>query len=220
MEIFSVLKFTFKKYYEHLFKLVFVGLSWFILTSILLFGGFFALSTGAYPFLILPIVLIGPLLLTGLEAVHLVINQESAGFKKLISYFNSKFWRGFLVFLVTALIYLIFIVDLRFFLVRGQENTWLLAFAFLFAYLVIYFSIYQAYLWGLLIVQSEQSIKNILKNALVISLDNLLFSLLWLLALVILAGLLIVTGIGLPLAFMGILGILLIKGCQEMLAKY
>jgi uncharacterized membrane protein YesL len=215
-----VLKFTFKKYYEHLFKLVFVGLSWFILTSILLFGGFFALSTGAYPFLILPIVLIGPLLLTGLEAVHLVINQESAGFKKLISYFNSKFWRGFLVFLVTALIYLIFIVDLRFFLVRGQENTWLLAFAFLFAYLVIYFSIYQAYLWGLLIVQSEQSIKNILKNALVISLDNLLFSLLWLLALVILAGLLIVTGIGLPLAFMGILGILLIKGCQEMLAKY
>ncbi|SFL60186.1 hypothetical protein [Halanaerobium salsuginis] len=220
MEIFSVLKFTFKKYYEHLFKLVFVGLSWFILTSILLFVGFFALSTGAYPFLILPIVLIGPLLLTGLEAVHLVINQESAGFKKLISYFKSKFWRGFLVFLVTALIYLIFIVDLRFFLVRGQENTWLLAFAFLFAYLVIYFSIYQAYLWGLLIVQSEQSIKNILKNALVISLDNLLFSLLWLLALVILAGLLIVTGIGLPLAFMGILGILLIKGCQEMLAKY
>jgi uncharacterized membrane protein YesL len=215
-----VLKFTFKKYYEHLFKLVFVGLSWFILTSILLFVGFFALSTGAYPFLILPIVLIGPLLLTGLEAVHLVINQESAGFKKLISYFKSKFWRGFLVFLVTALIYLIFIVDLRFFLVRGQENTWLLAFAFLFAYLVIYFSIYQAYLWGLLIVQSEQSIKNILKNALVISLDNLLFSLLWLLALVILAGLLIVTGIGLPLAFMGILGILLIKGCQEMLAKY
>lgn len=215
-----MLKFTFKKYYEHLFKLVFVGLSWFILTSILLFGGFFALSTGAYPFLILPIVLIGPLLLTGLEAVHLVINQESAGFKKLISYFKSKFWRGFLVFLVTALIYLIFIVDLRFFLVRGQENTWLLAFAFLFAYLVIYFSIYQAYLWGLLIVQSEQSIKNILKNALVISLDNLLFSLLWLLALVILAGLLIVTGIGLPLAFMGILGILLIKGCQEMLAKY
>lgn len=215
-----MLKFTFKKYYEHLFKLVFVGLSWFILTSILLFVGFFALSTGAYPFLILPIVLIGPLLLTGLEAVHLVINQESAGFKKLISYFKSKFWRGFLVFLVTALIYLIFIVDLRFFLVRGQENTWLLAFAFLFAYLVIYFSIYQAYLWGLLIVQSEQSIKNILKNALVISLDNLLFSLLWLLALVILAGLLIVTGIGLPLAFMGILGILLIKGCQEMLAKY
>lgn len=215
-----MLKFTFKKYYEHLFKLVFVGLSWFILTSILLFVGFFALSTGAYPFLILPIVLIGPLLLTGLEAVNLVINQESAGFKKLISYFKSKFWRGFLVFLVTALIYLIFIVDLRFFLVRGQENTWLLAFAFLFAYLVIYFSIYQAYLWGLLIVQSEQSIKNILKNALVISLDNLLFSLLWLLALVILAGLLIVTGIGLPLAFMGILGILLIKGCQEMLAKY
>lgn len=220
MEIFSILKFTFKSFYEDLFKLVLLSVGWFIISSILLFSVFIGLSSGWYLILLLPLFFLGPVFLTALYGTNEILENGTVAFKSIFSHFKNNFWRGFLVFLITVILYTIFIVDLRFFLLKGQENIWLLAFAFLFAYLLIYFSIYQAYLWGLLIIQSDKSLKNIFKNAVIISLDNVIFSLLWFLAIFLLSIILFVTGIGLPAGFIGIIGILILKGCREMLAKY
>lgn len=220
MEIFSILKSTFKDFYEDLFKLVLLSVAWFIISSVLLFAVFIGLSSGWYLILLLPLVFLGPVFLTSLYGTSQILEEGRVAFKALFSYFKNNFWRGFLVFLISIILYIIFIVDLRFFLLQGQENIWLLAFAFLFAYLLIYFSIYQAYLWGLLIIQGDRPLKDIFKNAVILSLDNIIFSLLWFLAIFLLSVILFVTGIGLPAGFIGIIGILIIKGTETMLAKY
>jgi hypothetical protein len=220
LEIFSILKSTFKDFYEDLFKLVLLSVAWFIISSVLLFAVFIGLTSGWYLILLLPLLFLGPVFLTSLYGANQILEEGRVAFKSLFSYFKSNFWRGFLVFLASAILYAIFIVDLRFFLLKGQENIWLLAFAFLFAYLLIYFSIYQAYLWGLLIIQGDRPLKDILKNAVIISLDNVIFSLLWFLAIFLLTVILFVIGIGLPAGFIGIVGLLIILGTKEMLAKY
>jgi hypothetical protein len=220
LEIFSILKSTFKDFYEDLFKLVLLSVAWFVISSVLLFAVFIGLSSGWYLILLLPLVFLGPVFLTSLYGTSQILEEGRVAFKALFSYFKNNFWRGFLVFLISVILYIIFIVDLRFFLLQGQENIWLLAFAFLFAYLLIYFSIYQAYLWGLLIIQGDRPLKDIFKNAVILSLDNIIFSLLWFLAIFLLSVILFVTGIGLPAGFIGIIGILIIKGTETMLAKY
>ncbi len=220
MEIFSILKSTFKNFYEDLFKLVLLSVAWFIVSSVLLFAVFIGLTSGWYLIILLPLVFLGPVFLTSLYGANRILEEGRVAFKSLFSYFKNNFWRGFLVFLASVILYAIFIVDLRFFLLKGQENIWLLAFAFLFAYLLIYFSIYQAYLWGLLIIQGDRPLKDILKNAVIISLDNVIFSLLWFLAIFLLTVILFVIGIGLPAGFIGIIGLLIILGTKEMLAKY
>ena len=220
MEIFSVLKYSFKKFYEHLFKLFILGISWFILTSLLLFTVFVSISTGWYLILPIPLLLLGPLFLTALYGVNQLLEYRDFSLKVLFKYFKNNFWRGFLVCIFSIVIYLILLFDLRFFLIQGQQNIWLLAFAFLFGYLLIYFSIYEAYLWGLLIIEPEKSLKEVFKNAVVLSIDNIVFSLVWFLALFLISSLLFIIGIGLPIAFIGIIGPLILKGNKEMLAKY
>lgn len=220
LEIFSILKSTFKDFYEDLFKLALLSVAWFVISSILLFAVFIGLTSGWYLIILFPLVFLGPVFLTSLYGANEILEEGRVAFKKLFSYFKANFWRGFLVFLISVILYIIFIVDLRFFLLKGQENIWLLAFAFLFAYLLIYFSIYQAYLWGLLIIQGDRSLKDILKNAVILSLDNIIFSLLWFLAIFLLTVILFVIGIGLPAGFIGIIGLLIILGTKEMLAKY
>ncbi|PUU91653.1 MULTISPECIES: hypothetical protein [Halanaerobium] len=220
MEIFSILKSTFKDFYEDLFKLVLLSVAWFVISSVLLFAVFIGLTSGWYLILLLPLVFLGPVFLTSLYGTSQILEEGSIALKALFSYFKNNFWRGFLVFLISVILYIIFVVDLRFFLLKGQENIWLLAFAFLFAYLLIYFSIYQAYLWGLLIIQGERPLKDIFKNAVILSLDNIIFSLLWFLAIFLISVILFVTGIGLPAGFIGIIGILILQGTKEMLAKY
>ena len=220
MEIFSILKSTFKDFYEDLFKQVLLSIAWFSISTILLFSVFIGLTSGWYLIILLPLFFFGPVLLTSLYGVNEILKEGKVAFKSLFTYFKEKFWRGFLVFLISIILYAIFLIDLRFFLIKGQENLWLLAFAFLFAYLLIYFSIYQAYLWGLLIIQEDRSLKDILKNAVILSLDNIIFSLLWFLAILLITVILFVTGIGLPSGFIGIIGLLIIQGTKAMLAKY
>ncbi|MCC3144448.1 hypothetical protein LJ207_03820 [Halanaerobium sp. Z-7514] len=220
MEIFAVLKYSFKKFYENLFKLFILGISWFILTALFLFMIFFAVSTGYYLLLPIPLLLLGPLFLTALHGVNQLLEQREFSLKELASFFKKNFWRGVLACIFSIIIYLILLFDLRFFLLQGQQNTWLLAFAFLFGYLLIYFSIYEAYLWGLLVIQPEKSLKDIFKNAVVLSLDNIVFSLVWFLALFLLSFFLFIIGFGLPTAFIGIIGSMILKGNKEMLAKY
>lgn len=216
----SVLKSTFVSFYNDLFKLVLLSTAWFILTVLMLLTALFALSSGAYLMILIPLLFLGPIFLSSLYGAAEILEKGKLSFKAVFRYFKANFWRAFFVFLISTVLYLIFLVDLRFFLLKGQENVYLLALAFLFAYLLLYFTIYQLYLWGLLIVQPEKKLKEVFKNALVLSLDNIVFSLLWFLSVLILTLILIVIGIGVPAGFIGIIGLLIILGTKEILAKY
>ena len=220
MEIFSILKSTFKDFYEDLFKLVLLSTAWFIGSFILLFFILIAFNSGWYIFLLVPVLFLGPIFLTSLYGADQIMKEGKVAFKSLFSYLKNNFWRAFSAFLFSLVLYIIFIIDLRFFLIKGQENIWLLAFAFLFAYLLIYFSICQIYFWGLLIIQSDRSLKKIIKTAFILSLDNIIYSLILFLAIFLLTVILTVIGIGIPAGFIGIIGILMIKGTEEIIAKY
>lgn len=220
MEIFSILKSTFKAFYEDLFKLVLLSTAWFVISFILVFFILIAFNSGWYIFLLLPVLFLGPIFLTSLYGADQIMKEGRVAFKSLFSYLKNNFWRAFLAFLFSLILYIIFAIDLYFFLIKGQENMWLLAFAFLFAYLLIYFSIYQIYFWGLLIIQPDRSFKIILKSAFVLSLGNIIYSLILFLTIFLLTVVLTVIGIGLPAGFIGIIGILIIQGTKEILAKY
>ena len=220
MKIFSILKSTFKAFYEDLFKFVLLSTAWFVSSFILLFFVLFAFNSGWYILLSIPVIFLGPIFLTSLYGADQIMKEGSVAFKSLFSHLKNNFWRAFSAFSFSLILYIIFAVDLYFFLIKGQENILLLAFAFLFAYLLIYFSIYQIYFWGLLIVQADRSFKRVLKSALVLSLDNIIYSLILFLAIFLLTMILTVIGIGLPAGFIGIIGILIIQGTKEILAKY
>lgn len=220
LEIFSILKSTFKSFYEDLFKFVLLSTAWFISSFFLLFFVLIALNSGWYLLILIPLCFLGPVFLTSLYSADQIIEEGKIAFKSIFSYFKGEFWRACSAFLFSLILYIIFVVDLRFFLIKGQDNIWFLAFAFLFAYLLIYFTIYQIYFWGLLVIQKEKSFKDILKNALFLSLDNIIFSLLLFLAVFVLTAILAVIGIGLPAGFIGIIGLLVIQSTREMLAKY
>lgn len=220
MEIFWLLKTTFRDFYQDLFKLVLLSTAWFTITSFLLFLIFIALNSGLYLLLIFPFLFLAPIFLTALFGADKIVKKGELKLKSLFTDFKDNFFRALISFIFTAVLYLIFIIDLRFFLLKGQNNVWLLAFAFLFAYLIIYFSIYQAYLWALLVIQADRSLKTVFKNAVILSLDNIIFSLFWFLSLFLLTVLLFITGIGIPAGFIGIIGILILKGAAEMTAKY
>lgn len=215
-----VLKTTFIKFYNDLFKLALLSLVWFILSMLMFITVLFSLSSGIYLLALIPLFLTGPIFLTSLYGAEEILENGKLRFKTVFAYFKVNFWRAFFVFLISLFLYIIFLVDLRFFLLKGQENIYLLALAFLFAYLLIYLSIYQLYLWGLLIVQPDKKIREIFKNALILSLDNITFSLLWFLSVLILTLVLVVTGIGIPAGFIGIIGLLIILGTKDILAKY
>lgn len=159
METFSILKSTFKAFYEDLFKFVLLSTAWFASSFLLLSFVFIAFNSGCYIFLLLPVLFLGPIFLTSLAGTNQIMEEGRVSFKFLFSYFKNNFWRSFSAFFFSILLYVIFIIDLRFFLLKGQNNIWLLAFAFLFAYLLIYFSIYQIYFWGLLIIQADKPLK-------------------------------------------------------------
>lgn len=220
MEIFSTLKSTFKAFYEDLFKLVLLSTAWFVSTSVMLFFVLIAFNSGWYILLLVPIIFLGPIFLTSLYGANQIMKEGRVAFKSLFSHLKQNFWRAFSAFLFSLVLYIIFIIDLRFFLIKGQENIWLLAFAFLFAYLLIYLSVYQIYFWGLLILQEDRSFKKIIKSALVLSLDNIIYSLILFLFIFLLTVVLTVIGIGLPAGFIGIIGILIIQGTEKIIAKY
>lgn len=189
-------------------------------TLFLFFLLFIALNSGWYLLISIPLILFGPFFLTALSGTEAILKNGRVKIKEIFIYFKENFLRALISFLFTVILYLIIIFDLRFFLLKSQDSFWFLAFAFLFAYFLIYFSIYQAYLWPLLVIQKEKNLKIIFKNAVILSLDNLIFSLLWFLFIFLLTVLLFLTGMGVPAAFIGIIGSLMLKGAKEMIAKY
>jgi hypothetical protein len=116
LEIFSVLKYTFKNFYEHLFKLVLLGLTWFIITFLLLFIALFAVTTDLYIILIIPILFLGPIFLTAIYAVNQLLEHKKISAGIIYKHFKRSFWRSFFVFFASTIIYAVFIIDLRFFI--------------------------------------------------------------------------------------------------------
>lgn len=220
MAVLNIIKKSFVQFYEHLFKLVLLDLIWFFLTAAGLLIGYAGITNSFLLPVIIPLIFTGPLFLSGLEIADRLILREEVGVKDFFTGIGRYFKRGLLGFLFTSGIYLILIIDLIFFVQRGNKNTVMLVIGIIFFYLIIFFSMMQLYFWGLLTVQDKEKIGIIIKRSFLLTLDNALFAFFLLILIVILTVILIITGVGLPVLFMGLTGLLLSNGTRYTLDQY
>ena len=218
--VLGIIKKSLVDFYEYLFKIVFVNLICFtilILPFIFLyiFEDFWLL----FVLLIISYLLAGPLFLSALNLLKAVIDREDPSVKVLFSGIKVFFKRGLQGWLLSSLIYLILLVDIYFFLQRSG-NLLMFIIAVLFFYLLIFFSMSQLYFWGLLMLNPQQKLWIVFKKSLLLTLDNLLTSFLILVIVLVLTVILFVTGVGLPIAFLGIISLVIINLTRAIMDKY
>ncbi|MCF8002201.1 MAG: hypothetical protein K9K76_10130, partial [Halanaerobiales bacterium] len=193
---------------------------WFILTTISLFFGYIGLITGFYYLLIIPLIFLGPLLIAGLEISHDYLKTNNFIIKSYFSYIFKSFKRGFLGFLLTFLVYLVLFTDLVYFLRKGVDSIFMLILAVLVLYIIIFFSMLQAFFWGFLVLDKENKIRNVFKNAFLVTLDNIVFSFIWFLIVLIISSVLIFTGFGMALLLLNFLSLMILNASIEMGSEY
>jgi len=220
LAVFNIIKSSFIQFYDHLFKLIFINLIWFLLMIAVLFVGYTGVINQWYLPLIVPLLFTGPFFLSGLHITDKLILSEDTVIKDFFNGIINYFKRGLSAFVFTTGIYIILVIDLIFFVQKGRENVIFLIIGILFIYLILFFSMMQIYFWGLLTVQKEERLMVIIKRSFLLTMDNIIFIFLLLLFLIILTVVLTITGVGLPLLFLVITGLLICNGTRFTLKKY
>ena len=220
MQIWQILKDSFKQFYNNLLRSVLLSLCWFFPVFLLAAAALTGISAGWILPSVLAFLLVGPYTLSFLNEVKELSEKGIFSIKNILIYFRENFWRGLLAFLTAAAGYAVLIIDLLFFFRRGSGNLLYMALSFLILYITIYFTIYQAYVWGLLIIQPDKKMRTVLKNALIISIDNIFFSLLFFAVLIFITLILFLLGVGIPSVFMGFVGLIIINVSSRMLNQY
>lgn len=220
MAVFNIIKSSFIQFYDHLFKLIFINLIWFLLMIAVLFVGYTGVINQWYLPLIVPLLFTGPFFLSGLHITDKLILSEDTVIKDFFNGIINYFKRGLFAFIFTSVIYLICVIDLIFFVQKGRENVIFLIIGILFIYLILFFSMMQIYFWGLLTIQEEERLMVIIKRSFLLTMDNIIFIFLLLLFLIILTVVLTITGVGLPLLSLVIIGLLICNGTRSTLKKY
>lgn len=220
MKIWQVLKKSTAQAYDKLFKFAIINLIWFILTTLSLFFGYIGLITGFYYLLIIPLIFLGPLLIAGLEISHDYLKTNNFIIKSYFGYIFKNFKRGFLGFLLTFIVYLVLFTDLVYFLRKGVDSLFMLILAVLVLYIIIFFSMLQAFFWGFLTLDKEKKIRHLFKNAFLVTVDNIVFSFIWFLIVLIISLVLIFTGFGMALLLLNFLSLMILNATIEIGSGY
>jgi len=220
VEIWKVLKKSTAGTYRKLFKFAILNIIWFLLSLLVIFVGYFGLSTQIYILLAIPIIFLGPFFMAGLETGIDFVNLNDFRVKKYFVYIIKNFKRAFLGFLLSFFIYSLLILDLVFFLKKGTDSLFMLILAVLILYILIFFSMMQCYYWGFLVLDKEKKIRYILKNSLILTIDNVIFSLLWLIIVLIITLILILTGFGMVILLMNFLVLMILYGTIQIASNY
>ncbi len=218
MLVIKVIKESFIKYYDELFKYVLLNLVWFSLFMLP-----FLLVYINDVFIIVAtlnlIIIAGPTILSGMNYIYKTFDREEATIKSFFRGIKDNFKRGLLSFLFSLVIYAVFILDIIFFL-QNSQNYIMMIIAIFFFYLFILFSMMQIYYWSLLIIQPETGFWQLVKRSFLLVLDNILSSILIFIVVVIL----IVLNIGLafltPFFLFTLISLVIIIMTRNILEKY
>ncbi|GEM_PF-564582 len=220
MLVVQIIKDVFKTFYGGLFKAIILNLIWFILISPIVF----LFVNGIYldffiPFM-LPVLILGPIILTGLNLLNKIYQNEDFSLKEIFSTIKTSFLPGLLAIIYTLAVYIILIIDIWFFYGRSDGNLLFLVLTALFVYLTVFFSITQLYFWGLLVHGRELTLWTKIKRSIFLSVDNILQSFLWLaIVTAITGGFLYLTPI-FPALYFSITGLTIIIGTDKFLNTY
>jgi len=216
----QIMKEVFKTFYSGLFKAIILNLVCFLLISPIIF----LFVNGIYldffvPFM-LPVFLLGPIILSGLNLLNKIYRKEDFKLKKILSIIKESFLPGLLAIIYTIIIYIILLVDVWFFYVRSDGNLVFLALAALFAYLTVFFSITQLYFWGLMVYGNEIKFWTRIKRSFFLAFDNILQSFFWLAIILVITGLFIYFTPIFPALYFSITGFTIIIGTDKFLNTY
>ena len=220
MLVVQIMKDVFKTFYGGLFKAIILNLIWFLLVSPIVF----LFVNGIYleffiPFM-LPVLILGPIILTGLNLLNKIYQNENFSLKGIFIIIKNSFFPGLLAMIYTLVVYVILIIDIWFFYGRSDGNLVFLVLTALFVYLTVFFSITQLYVWGLLVHGNELTLWTRIKRSFFLAVDNILQSF-FLLAIVtaITGGFLYLTPI-FPALYFSITGLTIIIGTDKLLNSY
>ncbi len=214
----KVLKDSFIKYYDELFKYVMLNIIWFSLFMVpflLVYLNEVFIIIGVLSL----IVFAGPIILSGMNYIYKTFDREETTIKGFFRGIKDNFKRGILSFLFSVVIYAIFILDIIFFL-QNSQNYIMMIIAILFLYLFIFFSMMQIYYWGLLTIQPETGLWQIVKRSFLLVLDNILPTILIFISLVILFVLNIVLAFLTPFFLFTLISLIIIIMTRNILEKY
>lgn len=220
MLVWTIIKNSFIKFYDNLFKMVFLNLIWVILILLFLFLVYGGIATGWLIPVIIPIVLMGPLTLSGLTVIDGVVEGNGLEINKFLVGIKKYFKRGLAGFLFTIIPYLILILDFYFYFQKGSKNQLMLYISVVLLYVIIFFSMVQLFFWGLLVIQRETSVIQVIKNSLLLTMDNVLFTFLWFVLVALIFIVLLITGVGIALVALVLVGFMIITGTRKILEKY
>ena len=215
----KLIKEVFSCFYDNLFFLIFFNILWFVLVFPLLFLSFQGLVMGFF-LLLLTLIPVGPLFLSGLKVLDRLAAGEKARFRDLFLNLKKSFFPGLIGFIYSLIVYLILIVDIYFFYTRIEQSYLMIPLAVIIFYLIIFFSMSQLYFWGLNVREREKSLWQKIKKSLLLVLDNMLASFLWLMFVISFTALLLVILPGIPILFFGLIGLTLMIGNRMIMQQY
>ncbi|MFW5873471.1 MAG: hypothetical protein ACOCVD_02190 [Bacillota bacterium] len=220
MLVVQIMKEVFKTFYKGLFKSIILNLIGFLFVSPIVF----LFVNGIYleffiPFM-LPIFLIGPIILTGLNLLNNIYRNKDFNLKKVLSVIKNSFLPGLLAISYTLIVYIILLVDIWFFYGRSGGSIIFLALTALFVYLTVFFSITQLYFWGLMVDSFKIKFWTRIKRSFFLAVDNILQSFLWLTIIMAITGIFLYFTPIFPALYFSITGFTIVIGTDKFLNTY
>lgn len=213
----QIIKKSCKDFYNHLFLLVGVSLIWFFTVGPLFYVGAGGIFLKQPLLVVMGLIFVGPLTIAGFYLTNQLIRFREARLKEFFDGFVRFFLRGMLAYWFNLVILLILVVDLYVFL---NMQNWMAYLSGIWIYLILFFLMSQIYFWSLL-VETEEGIFKSYKRAVLLTLDNLIYSLaiFFMFLLLFIVGI-VTVGVGFAVTFMGFLGILANNATYNLLVKY
>lgn len=221
MTFWNIIKDAFKKFYESLFFNIIISLIWFAFSAPIMFLALNAFRPQGITFpLLIPLLLIGPFTISGMTVIDKKYCREPVKLRQFFTDLPPVFIKGIINMAFAGAVYAVLLIAVNFYLARSGDSFVMLALTALVVYFLLYFTLSQMLFWGLSVVREEMNFLTRVKYSLLIPLDNLFHSAIWLLIqLVLTAGLFILIP-GLPVLFFSLTSLLIISGTRKLLDPY
>ncbi len=220
MVFLDIVKAVFREFYSSLFFYIFLSFIWFLLSTPIIFLGLNSLLGGVNLLFLLPALLLGPIFLSGLKTVSCRTGEKGARLRQIFTELPGSFISGLVGIIYAGIFYAVFYVAFNFYLVRAENNFFMMVLAVLVLYFALVFTISQMYFWGLSALRPELSFWEKVKYSFLLFIDNLIQSFLWLMGLLGIVALLLIITPGLPVLFFSLTSLLIIVGTRKLSDPY
>lgn len=222
-DLWNIVKTSFAQYYNNFVYFILVNIIWLTLILIITFAGFYGLQINWFFALLIPLLLLGPVFLTGMYVLDEYFNERKIDFKKIWNFIKNNSRRGIIGFLSLTGIYLAVVFDFYYFFqgALGNEigimDLLSMGFGIFLFYILTLMGMMELYFWGFMIFEKNTGLLELARRSLILTLENVLFSLGWLVLILLFLLLIIFSGFFLPILFPVLIGLIVLNGSRKMI---